>query len=449
MNDADEDTEGRLDYLTRFQRDSDPESSGLTAAAEPISTVMRPHISPRISSKSKKNRSSARASFLSGGTSMAEDDDEQSTVFVPKKSKLSRQAIEKSALRKSLAATIPPEQQPVRQTEDRPSYSSDALSELKSSTPSTPKELAGKSDVVPEPEPGRQIDLASKFGSSYAPKLSSAIPTDAEIREKKERRARLAKEENYIDLDDEDEKGSADDSDNSNKERALFPQARSNPSKENDSRLTQDDEDIAEGFDDFVEDGGVAVGRRAQGEQKRKRTEEIRIMIEEAEGGNGSDQVSEDESEAERNAAYEAAQTRAGMDGIQRNDRGAQPRRPRTPPIITPLPNLGEILQELRAKTAKNQNTIAQKRQRMEEVNQELADIEARKIEIQRLVNEAAEKYERLFREAGLSIPGHDERLLTNGSANAIEDVVMAHQLADSDTGSGFHGHGLENLGNT
>ena len=197
---------------------------------------------------------------------MTEDDgDSAPAVFTPKKSNLSRQAVEKNALRKTLAANISSEHLPLRQTEDRPSYSADALNELKISTPSTPKDLRSLSDI--EPEENKALDLAAKFGSDLLVYDSnSAIPTDAEIREKKERRARLAKEQDFINLDDNDAEMDDEDSDG---ERSLLPYAKLKPKKE-ETRLVRDDEDIAEGFDEFVSDGRIALGKKAEREQKKR-----------------------------------------------------------------------------------------------------------------------------------------------------------------------------------
>ncbi|MCJ1468370.1 hypothetical protein MMC07_006998 [Pseudocyphellaria aurata] len=332
------------------------------------------------SSKSKK-RSSLRVSFGPGGTSMTEDD--ESVVFTPKKSNLSRQAVEKNALRKALASSISSERGPYRQSDDRPSYSIDDLKELQSSTPTTPKDLKSISDA--EDHEIKTLDLAAKFGTNLAMYNDAIIPTDAEIKEKKQRRARLAKEE-FIALSDEDE---------SNENSILSSKQKP------ETRLVRDDEEIAEGFDEFVEDGQIALGRKSEREQKRKHEAEMRQLIQEAEGSSGDDS---DDSEAERKAAYEAAQTRAGMDGLQKdggpnNDR---PRRPRTPPKITPLPSLNTCLERLQATLSGIQYSRMQKVRRMEELQKEKSDIKAREEEIQRLLQEAGENYEKLRAEAGV-----------------------------------------------
>lgn len=355
---------------------------------------------------------------------MTEDDgDSVPALFTPKKSNLSRQAVEKNALRKTLAANISSEHMLLRQTEDRPSYSADHLNELKTSTPSTPKDL--RSHVNSDDEAGKEFDLAAKFGSDLSVYDSnSAIPTNAEIREKKERRARLAKEQDIINLDDDNGGDPEELDEDSDGERSLLPSAQSKPSKKEETRLVRDDEDIAEGFDNFVSDGRIALGKKAEREQKRRHEAEMREMINEAEGGNSSDD-SDDDSEKERLAAYEAAQTRKGMDGLKKAEERTRPRRPKTPPRITPLPTLNGCLERLRAQLEAKQLQLRIKRKRMEEIQKEKVLIREREEEIQRLLKETGEKYEKLRAEAEEHAP--------NGVG----------------VGEGMAARGLENLGNT
>ena len=345
---------------------------------------------------------------------MTEDDeDSTSAVFTPKKSNLSRQAVEKNALRKALASSLSSEHLPYRQTDDRPSYSIDHLNELKNSTPSTPKDLTSLSENE-DPEI-KTLDLAAKFGSSLAVYHDAIIPTDAEIREKKERRARLAKEKDFISL-------SQDDNDSEN-ENSLLPRQQ-----KAETRLVRDDEEIAEGFDDFVEDGRIALGRKAEREQKRRHEAEMRQLIQEAEASSENDT---DDSEVERRAAYEVTQTRAGMDGLKQNGGAAnQPRRPRTLPKITPLPSLSACLERLRANLTEMQHSRVQKVRKMEDLQKEKSDIKTREVEIQQLLREAGENYEKLRAEMG--IPGEN-------------DVGVNGRMLIKD---GTPSRGLENLGN-
>ncbi|KAK4691216.1 hypothetical protein P7C71_g5732, partial [Lecanoromycetidae sp. Uapishka_2] len=403
----------------------------LTAYPENTPTVIRPAIPSRGSSKTKK-RSSLRMSFGPGGTSMTEEDgDGESAVFTAKKSNLSRQAIEKNALRKTLAANFSSEHAPLRQNEDRPSYNSDYLKELKTSTPSTPKNLSAHTNS--DDEAGKELDLAAKFGSDLSVYDSkSGIPTNAEIQEKKERRVRLAKAPDFMSLVDDDDGDEQEQGDeDSDGERALLPYALSKPLKQEETRLVRDDEDIAEGFDDFVSDGRIALGKKAEREQKRRHEAEMRELINEAEGGNSSDD-SDDDSEKERLAAYEAAQTRKGMDGLKKADEGARPKRPKTPPRITPLPTLAGCLERLKGQLEAKQLQLRIKRKRMEEIQKEKNLIKEREVEIQQLLKEAGEKYEKLKAEA--------EEQGSNGVGGG--QMVVAG-------GEGMAARGLENLGNT
>ncbi|KAI4212400.1 MAG: hypothetical protein LQ351_004832 [Letrouitia transgressa] len=373
----------------------------LTASTEPTSADVRPSFTPRGSFKSKK-RPSARVSFGLSGTSMTQDDEEPTTVFTPKKSNLSRQAMEKNALRRSMATPLSAEQLQSRQAkEERPNYSAEYLSELKNSTPLTPKNLKPLSDA--EVEKSKELDLAAKFGSDLSVYDIPTIPTDAEIREKKARRSRLAKEEEYITLEGSDE--SADDR---------------RPRKEKlQSRVFEDDEDIAEGFDEFVEDGRIALGKKAERELKRKQKDEMRNMINEAEG-NSSDE-STDDSEAERRAAYEFTQTRAGMDGLQKGLHD-QAERPRTPPKITPLPTLNGCLEKLEASLSKMKYERMQKMKRIEEIRKERAEIAKREVEIQKLLKEAGERYEKLRETTGGEFAAStNAQVLTENGAHGID----------------------------
>lgn len=406
----------------------------LTASLENSLTVIRPSIASRGSSKTKK-RSSARVSFGPGGTSMIEDDDSSgSAVFTPKKSSLSRQAVEKNALRKTIAHNLSSEHLSFRQTEDRPSYSADHLNELKTSTPSTPKDLRSESDLN---ENSTTLDLASKFGTDLAfQDFGSAIPTDAEIREKKERRARLAKEQDFINLSDE----GAQEQEDSDGEMSLLPYAKQKPSKKEETRLVRDDEDIAEGFDEFVSDGRIALGKKAEREQKKRNEAAMRDLINEAEGGNDSANSEDDDSEAERHAAYEAAQTRKGMDGLRREEQSTRPMRLRTPPRITPLPTLAGCLEKLKQRLAGMEYARMQKVRTLEEIKKEKEDIRVREEEIQQLLKETGERYEKLRKEAEVGREDSPpDRLGPDGGLRSEESKVsMARRESDGANPSGI-----------
>ncbi|MDI1488211.1 MAG: hypothetical protein OHK93_007485 [Ramalina farinacea] len=378
-------------------QDDDGAAADVNVDIDPDGTspTVRPSLVARGASSKPKKRSSLRTSFGPGATSMNDDEDggEIPAVFIPKRSNLSRQAIESNAARKSGALSI--DQTIIQNYDDRPSYSADVLNELKASTPSTPKDLAGNPDVPPE---GQELDLAAKFGSDLALQQNAAIPTDVEIKEKKERRARLAKEQEYISLnsdgeaEDRDEEGTESDA-SSNHDASIMPYSGAKRLKEPPSRLAQDDDEVGEGFDDFVSDGRMALGKKAEREQRRRQKADMKAMIEDAEG---SDDSSEDESEVERRAAYEAAQTRKGMDGMKKQYEGPKPKRPRTPPRITPLPTLPGVLERLKEQKQGMEHEAKIQQAKMEINRRELAAIEFRKAEVQKLMTEAGERFEKL-----------------------------------------------------
>lgn len=330
-------------------------------------------------------------------------------MSTPKKSNLSRQAIEKNALRKTLASSLSSEHLPIRsgQTDDRPSYSKDYLNELRSSTPSTPKDLA--SLCADEADPGTALDIAAKFGTQLVSQGDGIIPTEAEIREKKERRARRAKEQEFISLDD----------DEGSNEISLIPRR-----KKPETRLVREDEDIGEGFDDFVEDGRISLGKKAEREQRRRHRAEMQDMIKQAEGSSDEDS---DDSEAERHVAYEAAQTRAGMDGLHKSQ-PQRPTRPRTPPRITPLPSLSSCLERLQSALGTIENNRVQNVKMMEDIQQQKTQIADREVEIQQLLKDAGETYEKLRAETGLG-GGLNGSLLANGN---LGDRVVANRGLES-----------------
>lgn len=266
---------------------------------------------------------------------------------------------------------------------DRPTYSKDYLEQLKGSTPSTPKPAV---DI--EDESIKGVNLASKFGEQTNGQLLSAIPTEAEIRERKDRRARLAKEmanEEFIGLDASDEE--SDRNEISLRPREKYPE----------TRLVREDEDLGEGFDDFVQDSRIALGRKAAKEQERKRRAEMESMIDEAEGGT-SDSL--EDSEAERKAAYDAAQTKKGT--YASGQRAGEIERPRTPSKITPIPDLSSVLARLQHALNAMEESKRIKDRRLEDLRQQRVDDAKEKERIQELLKGTAERYEKMREEAGI-----------------------------------------------
>jgi hypothetical protein len=390
------------------------ENGGTDASTGP--PVNKPTIGRSSSLMKKKKPASARLSFgpgeiISGDAAEALEDNE---AFTPKKATLGRRAIEGNSMRKSLPLRTPDDD------EDRPTYSKDYLNELKSSTPTTLKDLLVQQPTVEdeemldasELEGAVIVDVDEKFGSSPA-----VIPSEAEIREKKERRARLAHEKDFISLND-----TGDD----RRHISLLPRK-----KEKETRLVREDEDLGEGFDEFVDDGRVSLGRKQEREARRRHRKEMADMIHQAEGSSGEES---DDSEAERRAAYEAAQTRAGMDGLHKPNDNPEFSAAQIPTKITPLPVLSECLERLQATLSTMEQELTKRQKELEESRQEKRDIAVREAEVQELLKQAGARYAALKAD-------------TNGAVADSQTLADAH----------FHGlaaplivnRGLESFGNT
>ncbi|EHY58994.1 hypothetical protein HRR83_001742 [Exophiala dermatitidis] len=359
---------------------------------------------------------------------------------------------------------------------DRPTYTKSYLEELRNSTPSTPRDLttslsqdrspASSSLELLAHESGDgngslALDLESKFGKSALSSGSSRIPTAAEIREKKERRARLAKEQaanahnnnedDFIPLEDYD-------SDGEFKPRRMQVGSYIPHQTEKDTRLVRDDEDFAEGFDEFVEDTGRVslLSRKAQREQALKGREAIRSMINEAEGGDslsdgsGGDGSGDDESdtEYERHQLYESAQTHRAMDGLPAHaEHTRQINRPRQPRHTTPLPKLSVGLARLRDMVSSLEFERARIQKRRADILREKAEIKASQEHIQTSLEEAGRELERVTKE-------HLEKAKTaaaNGTTTAVPSAAgngngngntTPNININAGSGSGHNGNG-------
>lgn len=391
--------------------------------AEPV--VIRPAISRSSSLKQKKRASTSRLSF--GPGDLAADDGDADTVVTPKKP-LGKRVIESNALRRSgSGASLPPRFAGFGggDDDDKPKYSKEYLQELQSSTPNTPQNLASlrikddseewgegaaiNNDDIMDLDPSeldgalvvQTQDLSRRSPSAQAltkPTNSANILTHAEIRERKERRARLAQEAEFIPLDD-----GSDNSENEYSNRVTVQFDSSKP-KKSESRLIAEDEDLGEGYDEFVNDGGLALGRKAEREAERRHRQEIAEMIQAAEEGSDAES---DDSEAERRAAYEAAQRRAGLDGLHRPgedddefdlDGGGGVN---MIPKMKPLPDLDEVLQRMKKLVQGLEDEVARKRSRIADLEKEKADILSREVEVQEILNQAGQKYQAVVGAAG------------------------------------------------
>ncbi|KJX94206.1 hypothetical protein TI39_contig4208g00007 [Zymoseptoria brevis] len=378
-------------------------SSTSNATSAQDSALRRPTNKPRKSS-------SLRTSI--GPSAVEDDDDSEASVVTPKRSNISRIAIQRNASkRSSLLVSQLPVRQAEEDDEERPSYSAANLRALKESTPSTPQEFssAANTELEDVATGTRDLDLSSKFGSSLAryeqSAQASAIPSAGEIAEKKARRARMAKEqaaEEYISLDPDDPDLDDEDLDeNVMRDEAgrlvLKPKDKYGHSE---SRLVRDDEDIMEDFDDFTEDGRIALGRKAELEAARRKKQEMAAQIAEAEGASNSES---DDSDRERNEAYEAAQTRHGTYGQAASWDADKNARPEPPPTITPIPTLDGAIEKLRKRLADMQTSRMQKLKEMEALQREKLRLAEEEVRIQRALKDTADKFEELRKERGIN----------------------------------------------
>ncbi|KAK3382071.1 nineteen complex-related protein 2-domain-containing protein [Lasiosphaeria ovina] len=410
FNDNDETYAGDSSILGR---DVGTASSANEDDGGAASVVIQPSLSRSGSTKQKKRASTSRLSFgpsEPANTIEGESTSGQPELSTPRKT-LSQRALENNALRKSassqsLALRFGAE-------EERPRYSKEYLEELQSSTPNTPQNLASLRvaddgdvmDLDPSELDGALIvqsqDVTWRPPSAQAlvaqrPSANANILTETEIRERKERRVRLAHEAEFISL----EGGSDEEEEESGRVSVRF---ESKTKKASESRLIAEDEDLGEGYDEFVSDGGLALGRKAEREAEKRHRQEMAELIGAADDGSDAES---DDSEAERRAAYEAAQRRAGLDGLHRPDDedgmdggGGVNIIPR----MKPLPELQDVLQRMRSLVQGLEDEAARKRARIADLEKERAEILARENEVQEELNKTGAKYQAVMGSAAVA----------------------------------------------
>lgn len=228
------------------------------------------------------------------------------------------------------------------------------------------------------PPPSKDpLDVAGKFAAERASAAAVAtelsIPDSGTIKALKARRALLAQNPDYISLSGDAKKG---------------------------SRLQKTQDDDEEILETFVEDGGLALGKKAEREKERRRREDIREAIDMVERPSDED---EEGSNDDGNGEWEANRLRTG--GYGSNKRETLEEKLRKPPaVITPLPNFQEALANLKGILAGVNDTMEQKSKRVEELLSEKEMIGQREKELQKLLKETSEKYERLRAEAGTAL---------------------------------------------
>lgn len=403
--------------------------------------MVRPTLGRSSSTKQKKRTPSSRLSFGASENTTGDDDDTASSKpFTPKKS-LGKRALENNALRKSASLQNLTGNLPMRfgGEEERPRYSKEYLEELQSSTPNTPQNLA--SLMIHDDGDEMDLDQAELDGAlvvqqtniavrETAPSTTPHILSEVEIRERKERRARLANEAEYISLegDSDDETGQG------GRMTVHFPQT-----KKKESRLIAEDEDLGEGYDEFVQDESLALGKKAEREAARRHRQEMAELIQAAEDGSDAES---DDSEAERRAAYEAAQRRAGMDGLQRQDHDLDMETAAGPdaiPRMKPLPRLNEVMQRMRDIVQGLEDEVTRKRSTIEGLEKEKEEILAREKEVQEILNQAGIKYQAAVASAGGPV-GDVARMVTQSPLRTLPPGIAGDLPAE---------RGLESFGTT
>lgn len=460
---------------------------------EPVTFVKRP------GSNKPKKPSQLRTSFAPAEDDPLEDEDTPARTVRRPASKLKRSLPQRSD-------RSPSSDLPLRDNaDDRPTYDLETLAALKSSTPTTaPSHQQSTSPTSSTEPPTQALDIASKFGTStlalshdpLAP-TTRHIPTALEIAEKKERRRRLAQEHNadppssddFISLDDNSGDFSA-----LNRGADSPPPAQSSnliipaeevdlPSKYGVTRLEHEDEDIAEGFDAFVEDAGkVSLKGKAAREQERQRRKGMEEQIRAAQhgygysaaAGGGSDDSAEEEEEEEvdkeevaRMAAYEAAQTKAGTygnshrRGQEERDKEERQRQRLEMPRVKPVPELKSVVARFGDMVRGKEGEVKGKRDRLERVRREQVEIGREEERVRLLLKEAGERFEQLRGESAGKGEGEENNgtadgagqgametfrsVVPDGAAGAAMPAAVVDSSEEEDGAPGFGGLGSLN----
>lgn len=395
--------------------------------------VVRPALGRAGSTKQKKRPTAAsRLSFGGAEEAGAEEPSAGEKPFTPKKT-LGQRALENNALRRSaslqnLAGTLP-----MRfggGDEDRPKYSKEYLEELQSSTPATPANVqivddVDAMDLDPSELDGALVVQAASSTDlvSQGPAAAAHVLSAAEIRERKDRRARLAREgvaADFVSLDS----GSDSEFPQQSSSRVVIP---SQKKKKSDTRLIREDEDLGEGYDDYVQDDPLALGKKAERDAARRHRAEIAELINAAE----SDAESDD-SEAERRAAYEAAQQRAGMDGLHKPEEDEENIAGDAVPRMKPLPKLNEVLKRMNEIVQGLEHEFKQKQVVVQTLEKEREEIEKREKEVQEILNQAGAKYQVVVAGAANGGGGGVSPVVPGDVAKLVQESISGNAVGQS-----------------
>nr|OQO19147.1 hypothetical protein B0A51_11180 [Rachicladosporium sp. CCFEE 5018] len=424
----------------KIGQDDDAAADGTPGNEAVGSAIKRPNSKP-------KKPSGLRASLGSND----EDGNDTAGVITPKRSALSRIAVQRAASQRSsfLASSLTADDDAV------PSYTSSDLEQLRASTPSTPQLTS--TDLATLSSATQTLDLTSKFGASLSrySATPSSIPSASEIAEKKARRARLAAEsqaEEFISLDPDDpflNPASDDDVIDPNITKDTSGRlivAPKDKYAQAESRLVRDDEDVMEGFEEFTGEGGnrINMGESALPQDLGKRKQDIAAQIAAAEGDE-SDSSADSSGSRERLQAFEAAQTAAGT--FSSAPASAYPARPAIPPRISPLPSLDAVVLRLKTQMADMRRSHTAKLIEIENLQRKKVRIGEEEVRIQAALKDTAEKFEALRAEKGIG-NGEGTREGTPTSATGL-GMELGKLSARGGMGASMLGRGLKSLGGT
>lgn len=352
-----------------------------------------------------------------------------------------------------------------------PSYSADYLAELKNATPQAraPRWEEQQDDNGDGDSHDTSTDIASKFGADLADSPStslllhtntspdkSAIPSSEQIREKIQRRRRLAHEqkasEDFISLADDGNPAQGSDSDDNagpyGKDSLVRPAEEVDlQAKYGSSRLERDDEDFAEGFDEYVEDAGnVVLSRAGKKQQDDARRRDIAAQIASAEGvarqakhrapgriafeegdatpaSGANDQDTDDDTgdaedadEAAQTARYAAAQLHAGTysarhttsthknSDIRREEAHRVKMAALSSVKARPIPDLRAVARRYRERVAECGERVRASQTKLQGLTKEREDIAKEEEWIRGALKEAGKKLERLRGGAGTDV---------------------------------------------
>ncbi|OLL25584.1 hypothetical protein NEOLI_004975 [Neolecta irregularis DAH-3] len=313
--------------------------------------------------KSHKANNSPKLRLSFGGP----EEDEGS--FVPKRSILSRNISSRKNVGEEEDIPSNFEQASI----SRPTYTKSYLSQLKTSTPSTPKEY--QSPAISEKDD--PLDIEGKFGMVLG-NQSSSIPESGVVKAIKDRRARRAKDgADFISL--------------SENQDLIVSSKKAGP------RLVREEDEYGgdglDGLEEYVDHGIIL---RKDGEQllAKKRKDEMRDAIE-------ADEYEESDSDNSAMQEWEQSQIRKGDFTTRETTRRSRKSSVPVPPIVTALPTLAGALSRLRGMMITMQEKKAQLTRQANELAQEMADLLLREKLVQDGLEKASQDYETLQKDVG------------------------------------------------